>query len=706
MAFLTADGGCVPAQVGLAPLVDGGAAASASMVVTNLMERKQAERILANERFTRRLIDSTPLGVAVVDRNLRYLLANSAYAAIVDGAPVVGRTVAEVFPPAVAKTVAPAVQQVLDSGRPAEFREYETPIHGRTWWTVREIPLRDTAGNTEAVLILTEEVTERKLAEQALAAAHRQVQSLINNTPAIVYAFDLEERFLLANTAVAALLNTTPEQMIGRRRHEFMAKEDADWHEANDRKAIEAGRALEFEEYSQLQGRSITWLTTKFPLRDERGRIYAVAGISADVSARKQVEEELKAARLSAEQAKNAADAANKAKNHFLAVLSHELRNPLNPVLATASMLREDPRFDADAREQLEVICRNAELEARLIDDLLDVTRIERGKVELDRRPVELGTILRRAAEVCRPDIEARKLEFGIDASDWPYWVDADAARLQQVFWNLLKNAIKFTPKGGCVGLRCRREDGGSVVVEVNDSGEGIEPEDLGRIFNAFDQVERSITRQFGGLGLGLTISKALVEMHGGGIQAHSAGKGRGATFTVRLPLLPSEAAAPPTPEAPPAPAAIRPLRILLVEDHGDTARIMCRLLSMEGHTVQAAADVAGALALAEKQAFDLLLSDLGLPDGSGLDLMRTLRGKGLKMCGVALSGYGQEQDVEQSRKAGFSAHLTKPVSLPKLKEIIARVAAEGGCNEGYEKRTRQDSNLQPSVPKTDALSN
>jgi len=365
-------------------------------------------------------------------------------------------------------------------------------------------------------------------------------------------------------------------------------------------------------------------------------------------------------------------------KDQFLAALSHELRTPLSPVLATASMLRDDPRFDADTREHLDVICRNVELEVRLIDDLLDMTRIERGKVELDKKPVELGTVIGQAVDVCTADIEARKLEFGVDAPDGPYWVEADAARLQQVFWNLLKNAIKFTPVGGCVGVRCRKDGDGQVMVQVSDSGGGIEGEALGRIFNAFEQAERSITRQFGGLGLGLTISKGLVEMHGGSIHAHSEGKGKGASFTVRLPLLPAEAVvglAPMTPEASLPAAPTRPLRILLVEDHGDTARIMRRLLEADGHGVRTAADVAMALQLVAEHPFDLLVSDLGLPDGSGIDLMLAIRAKGLTFPGIALSGYGQERDIQQSRKAGFVAHLTKPVSLRRLEDAIARFA-------------------------------
>ena len=317
------------------------------------------------------------------------------------------------------------------------------------------------------------------------------------------------------------------------------------------------------------------------------------------------------------------------------------------------------------------MVRRNVEMEARLIDDFLDVSRIARGKIELNRSAVELCTVIQRAVEVCKPDIEARRLHFGVDLGPAaPYWVEADVPRLQQVFWNLLKNAIKFTPHGGCVGIRCRPNEE-HVVVEVNDSGIGIEPEALSRIFNAFEQAERSITQQFGGLGLGLAISKALVEMHGGPIEAHSEGRDKGATFRVRLPLT-APAGQPDAPPARRAPQrAVRPLRILLVEDHGVTAKMMRMVLTADGHTVETAGDVATALELAGQHAFDLLLSDLGLPDGSGHDLMRQLRQRGHKFPGIALSGYGQEEDIQRSREAGFAAHLTKPASpRPSLRPL------------------------------------
>jgi DNA-binding response OmpR family regulator len=399
-----------------------------------------------------------------------------------------------------------------------------------------------------------------------------------------------------------------------------------------------------------------------------------VAEARAAIAERTRVEEELRAAKISAERAKAAAEEANRAKDHFLAVLSHELRTPLTPVLAAVTLLKRE-QLPERAHERLDLIRRNVELQSRLIDDLLDVTRIVRGKVELDRRQIDLFTILERAAEVCRPDLDARRLEFGIDYGPHRYTLEADAARLQQVFWNLLKNAIKFTPLGGCVGLRCRSESG-QVAVEVNDSGIGIEPGAIGRIFDAFAQAELSITRQFGGLGLGLAISKALVEMHGGTITARSDGVNKGATFTVRLPVVSAGAATEPAAEPPAADVqAGRKLSILLVEDHGDTAETMVSLLEIFGHQVQRAGDVAAALNIAARGDFDLLISDLGLPDGSGLDLMRKLRSRGLLWPAIALSGYGQEKDLEQSRSAGFQVHLVKPVDISRLMEVIDGVA-------------------------------
>jgi signal transduction histidine kinase len=280
--------------------------------------------------------------------------------------------------------------------------------------------------------------------------------------------------------------------------------------------------------------------------------------------------------------ARREAEGANHAKDHFLAVLSHELRTPLTPVLTGVALLQKQEQVSERGQEYLAMIRRNVLVESRLIDDLLDVTRIARGKLEFDRRRVELCSIIERAVEVCRADIEARRLHFGVDYGPRPYLIEADAARLQQVFWNVLKNAIKFTPRNGCVGIRCRQEDG-HVVVQVMDSGIGIEAPELERIFDAFAQAERSKTRKFGGLGLGLAISKALVEAHGGSIAAQSEGADRGATFSIRLPVLAAGAPRDSKPEDSDftrvTPAGRRELHVLLVEDHGDTADMTRQVL-------------------------------------------------------------------------------------------------------------------------------
>jgi two-component system CheB/CheR fusion protein len=377
--------------------------------------------------------------------------------------------------------------------------------------------------------------------------------------------------------------------------------------------------------------------------------------------------------------ARRDAEAANHAKDHFLAVLSHELRTPLTPVLTGVALLQKEANLSERGHDYLAMIRRNILVESRLIDDLLDVTRIARGKLEFDRRRVELCTIIERAVEVCRPDIEARRLHFGVDYGPRPYLIEADAARLQQVFWNVLKNAIKFTPRDGCVGIRCRAEDG-HVVVQVMDSGIGIEPPDLERIFDAFAQAERSKTRKFGGLGLGLAISKALVEAHGGSIGAQSEGADRGATFVIRLPVL---AAGTPRESRPGSKdstrateASSRELHVLLVEDHGDTADMTRRVLEIAGHKVKTAGDVTTALDMASRDRFDVLVSDIGLPDGSGVDLMRALRLRGDTLPGIAVSGFGHAGDVESTRSAGFLAHLVKPVDPERLLEALEAYTA------------------------------
>jgi signal transduction histidine kinase len=393
----------------------------------------------------------------------------------------------------------------------------------------------------------------------------------------------------------------------------------------------------------------------------------------------KSTEAMLRAARVTAERATVEAQKANRAKDHFLAVLSHELRTPLTPVLAAAQLLQRRPGLSTEVRESLEVIQRNAQLQARLIDDLLDLTRIAHGKLELNRKPMNICTIIERAVEIAKPDIDARRLQFRVALKDPPHRVNGDPSRLQQVVWNLLTNAVKFTPEGGYVELRCERQDE-HVIIEVSDSGIGVEPQDKDRIFDAFEQGGRAMTRQFGGLGLGLAIAKRLVELHEGKISVYSEGMNRGSTFRVQLPLSKTELAEDAQESEKSLPGRSR--RILLVEDNGDTARMIRMLLEEFGYVVETAADVKQALKAVGPGSFDLLLSDLGLPDGTGIELMQELRRRGNALKGIALSGYGQEEDIRRSKEAGFSAHLIKPADVNVLIETIAALIRPLGAQQ------------------------
>jgi signal transduction histidine kinase/ActR/RegA family two-component response regulator len=365
--------------------------------------------------------------------------------------------------------------------------------------------------------------------------------------------------------------------------------------------------------------------------------------------------------------------AANTAKDQFLALLSHELRNPLSPVITMVSEL--DKMTDTPAaRNALEIIRRNVELEARLIDDLLDITRIAHGKLQLTPEPIDAHRAIHRALEICQRDIDNKHLDVRLDLAATSFYVKADPARFQQVLWNLIKNAVKFTPRG-MITLHTSNDGAGQIIIEVTDTGIGITAERIQRIFKPFEQGESSITRRFGGLGLGLAISKAMVEAHGGALRVRSPGKDHGTTFTLELATIDAPTAVPAIARTPTITGGTLQHKILLVDDHEDTCTGMRMILERRGYRVKTAGSVQAALDLASDYPFELLISDLGLPDGTGFDLMKELRRRrGNSVRGVALSGFGMETDIERSMEAGFEVHLIKPVNLERLGEILAKV--------------------------------
>jgi CheY-like chemotaxis protein len=318
------------------------------------------------------------------------------------------------------------------------------------------------------------------------------------------------------------------------------------------------------------------------------------------------------------------------------------------------------------------------ELEARLIDDLLDITRIAKGKLKLSLESVSVHNVLQRALEICHEEISQKALEIELNLNAHDHFVQGDPARLQQVFWNLIKNSVKFTDEGGRISLGTTNPQPGQIEIDVSDSGIGIEPDKVSKIFTAFEQGQSSITRKFGGLGLGLAISKAMVLAHGGVISASSPGPNRGSTFSVRLGTIEEPAVqdgeSPPNgkkPVARPMPAA-RPPRLLVVDDHEDTCTGLKMILERRGYDITVAYTANQAAEKARQENFDLLISDIGLPDRSGYELMTEMRGRG--MPGIALSGFGMEHDVNRARAAGFSEHLTKPINFERLEEVIQQL--------------------------------
>jgi signal transduction histidine kinase/CheY-like chemotaxis protein len=375
---------------------------------------------------------------------------------------------------------------------------------------------------------------------------------------------------------------------------------------------------------------------------------------------------------------------ANAAKDQFLALLSHELRNPLSPVIAMVGELEASAPDSPEVRRALEVIRRNVELEARLIDDLLDVTRISKGKLQLSLETASVHEILQRSYEICREDIAAKdlKIEFRLRAER--AHVEGDPARLQQVFWNLIKNSVKFTPERGRIVIETLNPTPDKVEIRTTDTGIGIEADQMDRIFNAFEQGQSSITRRFGGLGLGLAISKAMVGAHGGTIKAESHGKNRGATFIVTLETVaaPAAVAGIAQPKEPKGRDSKRPPvkragpRVLVVDDHIDTCTGMKMMLERRGYRVTVAHTADQAMEKARHAEFELVISDIGLPDRSGYELMQELSTtRGLR--GIALSGFGMENDVSRARAAGFSEHLTKPINFDRLEEAIQSLLVE-----------------------------
>lgn len=512
---------------------------------------------------------------------------------------------------------------------------------------------------------------DRLRAGHALTDSEHRYRHLVNSMPLAVYTIDADGVLTLYNDAAAALWGQRPPLGAADWCSSFSAwRTDGspiNMENCPTTLALKGGETRRGEEIiiERPGGARRHVLVHPEPIRDARGNLIGALNVLVDITDRKDSE-------IVLQEAKEAAESASRSKDQFLAALSHELRTPLTPVLMLAAAYEEDPALPASVKGDMALIRRNVELETKLIDDLLDLSRIITGKLALRIESVDVDQLVREACGICRPQVLEKQLDLTISLDHRSSSVRADPARLQQVLWNLLHNAVKFTPERGSIDISTRHLDNGTVRIQVRDSGRGIPSELLPKLFNAFEQGDVRITRMFGGLGMGLAISRALVELHKGTIVAESAGPDRGALFTVTLPV---ETTRPRTPQqsTPEAPADVSKVRLLMVEDHADTARTLGILLRRAGFHIKHAGDVTTALRMLDEESFDVLVSDLGLPDGTGFELMRRVR-EHHDLPGIAMSGYGMEDDILKSREAGFSDHLIKPISLPKLQQAIRRV--------------------------------
>jgi signal transduction histidine kinase len=424
------------------------------------------------------------------------------------------------------------------------------------------------------------------------------------------------------------------------------------------------------------------------PLR-ARGRLLGIVGLSWHEVERCSDEETIKTAEVIANQVAAVLDTAalvdelsraNRLKDEFLATLSHELRNPLNVIVGYAEVLTRSPEAQRVpvVRQAADAIRRNALAQAQLVSDLLDLSRLQTGKLAIHRQSVALVPLLADAVEAVRADAEAKGVALEVKPAEESLLVEADAVRVRQILWNLLHNAVKFTPGGGRVVVRLHQE-GERARLEVEDTGLGLDPDFLPDLFEMFRQAEAGSSRRYGGLGIGLALVRQLVELHGGEVRAESEGLGRGARFTVWLPLrrFSGEAAAAPPGEA----GSLAGVRVLVVDDSEDTVWMLTRLLETEGAEIAAATSGPEALRLAGEADFDLVLSDLSMPGMDGYDLLRELRlrPRTAEVPVLALTGFGQAEDAERTRTAGFSAHLSKPVELQKLLEAVRGVMGKRG---------------------------
>jgi PAS domain S-box-containing protein len=542
------------------------------------------------------------------------------------------------------------------------------PLRGRDgsyrWFLSRALPIRDESGHVLRWFGTNTDVTEQRAAEQALRRSEARARAVLQSLAEGVVLFDAEGRVETVNAAVEELLGSSLESL------QLDSHEDPRWRllrgdgsgfprdEQPATRALRGGTVLRDVEMGvpRADG-SVRWISVNAqPVRDADGTLFGAVASFFDITGRKNTEAALREA--------------DRRKDEFLAMLSHELRNPLAPIRNAVFILKHVPPDSAQANAARAVIERQVEHISALVDDLLDVTRIARGKIELARSRLDLRMVVHAAVEDLRSVFDQRRVSLSCRTDDEPIFIDGDPVRLAQVFGNLLSNAAKFTPEGGRVELQVQALDAQRAEVTVEDDGVGIDPALAERIFEPFVQADDSLARSRGGLGLGLALVRGIVELHGGEVSAHSEGTGCGARFRVLLPRAEARTGTQPAQPAPLSRGSHR--RVLVVDDNVDAAETLAQLLALGGDTVDIAHDGPSALAMASEQPPDVVLCDIGLPGMDGYEVARALRARYAdRLTLVAVSGYAQPEDRRRAREAGFDHHVAKPPDPGEIQRLM-----------------------------------
>jgi PAS domain S-box-containing protein len=607
--------------------------------------------------------------LAYLDERVHYVWVNEAYRRWFNRSPesIRGRHAREIVGEAAWLAVRHHVARALAGEEVSyEARVDFGPGHRRDV-KAAYVPDRDASGRVRGFVSLVTDISEANFAETEMRLAREQLQVVVDATPALIARYDRGLRIVWANKNYAARFGKQPEDVVGKPLPEIVGPAAFAVLEPGAARVL-AGETIDLEmevPYLTLGPRWMHFAVS--PTFDAGGAVDGCVAVITDNTHLRKLEIERAHALAKLREA-------DRRKDEFLAMLSHELRNPLAPLLTAVEILRlapKDPETSATARAVIE---RQVAHMKRLLDDLLDVSRVSQGKIALRREVLDLGTVLQRAAEVSQPLMADRDQRLSVTSTSGAgaILVDADPARLVQVFGNLLNNAAKYSEPGGTIEVETAVEDR-EAVVRVRDRGVGMTPDLLERAFDLFVQDSRSLDRAQGGTGIGLTMVRSLIKLHGGSVRAFSDGPGHGCEIVVRLPRAqPGQGAGQGQPRPAPAPPS-RSLRVLVVDDNVDAATTLAHLLTLLGHEVVVAHDGPGALARTSRTRPDLALIDIGLPGMDGYALATALRAAGLDRDAlVAVTGYGRAEDVRRAKEHGFAHHLVKPVDLAALQRITA----------------------------------